>query len=857
MVQQRQYIESANQQHRSRSRRENDGATDDGSPGEPPLKRHKRGKYVSKACGQCQRRKVKCDGSFPCQPCVLNGRDCVMQAVDMRRRRTIGLTESGISHTMTSGEADLQNRDKQPTARELAWQLTRIETQLNLVLSSVSHGGDRSIDNESRPNGPSNLRDTTVRRPMNSDISDPVRSQVPAFSGESSIKHTLDQIEGYLEHTGAAYDQPENSMSCRASGKILTAPSSPLGASREMREMADIRRVLTAYGIDTRKDEWDAFMRTFCDEVHILYPFLHIPSLRANYANMWNSSFSSSEHEFQRSMDYRIMVAQVWVCIALGRCTDSPRVSSEEGKHSAGWSLFEATTDLIGDLLGSFRTCSRPILILQTYSLMIVYLFRLDANERAEKFLALAISHAHHLGFHRSKVVERMPAFESEMVRRLWWCLYALDRRLAIETGHPFLIQDMNVDTLYPRNLSDEWLTRHKEDSKTSFEIGRDIELGLSEDPVTPIPYLSATIRYSQVVGKIWEAIYGANMTDIIPSSSVLEYLDQLISRAQQEVQPEFSDNHQPEPPSLERGSPFRWRVKQQMLMRIRWLSLRLLIRKSILQQRASPQEFVTDILETEVTCIRMACKIIQEFKQVPLESTASAFPFLHSLVGATVVALGLIIREPSFKSTYGNLTLHAAVSLENYCRKTWVSGKMIRTIRRLNQITSSVLSASKATASDRRPYASGRQPPSTIQSNESTSRSTIWPTHPLTTHPSQTSSAAIDEYPLNSLTTNPNMQVPLRSTNPLVPPPPIAPSTHPRQTLEGWTVTPTNLVTTDFDFEQTLTGDLIPASQCFGWTIETGPSEIQNNGMSYMEMGWLESLFGTDLGSNAFPPGN
>lgn len=214
-----------------------------------------------------------------------------------------------------------------------------------------------------------------------------------------------------------------------------------------------------------------------------------------------------------------------------------------------------------------------------------VYLFRLDANERAEKFLALAISHAHHLGFHRSKVIRRMPVFNDEMIRRLWWSLYALDRRLAIETGHPFLIQDVNVDAPHPQNLDDEWLNRYKEDSKTSNELESDIKTALSKDPITPIPYLSATTRYSRVLGKIWEAIYGANMTDVIPSSSLLEYLDQLISRAQVEVRPEFSDSYQAEPPNLEQTNPLRWLAKQQMLMRIRWLSLRLLIRKPILQQ--------------------------------------------------------------------------------------------------------------------------------------------------------------------------------------------------------------------------------------------------------------------------------
>lgn len=257
------------------------------------------------------------------------------------------------------------------TARDLASRLNRIEHQLSLVLESVGRDKDSPVDKEPGTDGSANLRETTIRQPIHSDIPDAVRSQVPAFSGESSINHTLDQIEGYLERTDVTYGHPERPMSCQASGTSMTAPSSPLGGSRETREAVDIRKVLNTYGIDPRKEEWDGYMHTFCDEVHILYPFLHIPSLWANYANMWNSGFSSTEHEFQRSKDYRMMVAQVLVCIALGRCTESPRVSSEEGKHSAGWSIFEAATDLIGDLVGCFRVCSRPTITLQTYALMV------------------------------------------------------------------------------------------------------------------------------------------------------------------------------------------------------------------------------------------------------------------------------------------------------------------------------------------------------------------------------------------------------------------------------------------------------------------------------------------------------
>lgn len=162
-----------------------------------------------------------------------------------------------------------------------------------------------------------------------------------------------------------------------------------------------------------------------------------------------------------------------------------------------------------------------------------------------------------------------MPAVGDEMVRRLWWCLYAMDRRLALETGHPFLIQDMNVDIPEPRNLCDGWLTHHREDTRTTTEIQAEIDTELSRGSITPIPYLSATIRYSHVVGKIWETLYGANVIDTFPSPALLQYLEQMIHGAQKEIQPEFS-SHDPLEPHITRSNSCPWwREKQQMLMRI------------------------------------------------------------------------------------------------------------------------------------------------------------------------------------------------------------------------------------------------------------------------------------------------
>ncbi|KAG2416670.1 hypothetical protein HFD88_007886 [Aspergillus terreus] len=457
---------------------------------------------------------------------------------------------------------------------------------------------------------------------------------------------------------------------------------------------------------------------------------------------------------------------------------------------------------------------------------MVVYLFRLDANERAEKFLALTVSHAHHLGFHRSKVVLQMSAFNDEMVRRLWWCLHAMDRRMSIETGHPSIIQDVNVDTPQPRDLSDDWLTRYKNDPRTSAELDSEIHSELSNNEcITPIPYLIATIRYSRVLGKIWETIYGANVTETSPTPTLLQYLEHLVHGAQKEISPDFSTNQLGGSANrLPNYCPW-WRTKQQMLMRIRWLSLRLLIRKSILHQRHRPPETRLDILDNEITCIQTACQIIREFKQVADENTISAYPFLHSLVAATLVSLGIIIKEPSFRDDYGEITLHAAKSLERYCHRTWVSGRMLRAICRLNQIASRVLCSNEPPAIRRvaddqaREVASTSSYPSTLNLGKGPSNGvTTVCSNAVTPQP-----AAGNPVITGSNTTNGVNEAPSLSLSALA--------------------DPSQLVMTDFDFEQSFINDVAPLCQPYGCPDTF--SDMQPGAPTSTEMDWLESLLG------------
>lgn len=153
--------------------------------------------------------------------------------------------------------------------------------------------------------------------------------------------------------------------------------------------------------------------------------------------------------------------------------------------------------------------------------------------------------------------------FEEEMSRRLWWCIYLLDRRLALETGRPFLIQDVNVDVGLPREVSDERLTKWRAmpHAATINEAGTDSSL-------SNVPYLVAMTNYSRVVGKVWEVLYGATTSESTSGPLLNEYLELLITQSQMDIQPRFSHNSN-DPTGIElRGLPWR-QVKQCLMMRI------------------------------------------------------------------------------------------------------------------------------------------------------------------------------------------------------------------------------------------------------------------------------------------------
>lgn len=180
--------------------------------------------------------------------------------------------------------------------------------------------------------------------------------------------------------------------------------------------------------------------------------------------------------------------------------------------------------------------------------------------------MALIVSIAHAIGMQRQSTYDTMPAYQSQLYCRTWWAIYVLDRRIAIESGQPYLIQDRNTDTVLPLDLSDEWMTRFATRTETTAELRSETETELVRDlPPSPIPYLVAMVRYSRVAGKVWEVLYGVKATNTA-SSAMVEYADLVLCKLLDNTPRDLQ--YDPGIPSETQFSlRLKWQVKQSVLL--------------------------------------------------------------------------------------------------------------------------------------------------------------------------------------------------------------------------------------------------------------------------------------------------
>ncbi|EKD16060.1 putative fungal specific transcription factor [Drepanopeziza brunnea f. sp. 'multigermtubi' MB_m1] len=442
--------------------------------------RAKRNRYISLACNECKRRKIKCNGNTPCQRCGNLNLDCQYAP----NCCTNGFKESEEFRLMNSHLAALQE------------QVDNLYANLNALRA----GGDGAsfIAPSEGSMSVSHIPPTSPSaryRPIH---------QHPSFHGPTSSAFSLDVAKNTLHNMGY--------QGLGVDEGAVTSDATPVGSPPPIAHVRHVSVVDGALGKDPiwalSREEMLRLCRVYEEEMGLMYPILDIEKVmihgtklhdlvdttaRTGLANP--ATAGNGVHDTQS-----LVLKMVLACAT---------VAEGNGQSEIAYRIFKSVREAADRRLHSevidFK--SLPFLVLVS-----IYHFHCDEEALAWRIIGQVARMCIELGLHRRDSLFKVVTDEQERSEaiRLFWSIYVLDRRWSFGTGMPFALQDADIDPNLP-------------------------------EPELSIPYLNVMITYSRIGSKVWKSVCSF-LPVTAPALNIedIGYLDYQILQWQKSIPPEL-----------------------------------------------------------------------------------------------------------------------------------------------------------------------------------------------------------------------------------------------------------------------------------------------------------------------------
>ncbi|KAI1114055.1 transcriptional regulatory protein GAL4 [Nemania sp. NC0429] len=382
----------------------------------PPRKRKRNGRELTRAvraCDRCKKRKIRCNGTLPCEVCTTAGANCTFDAAYNRGRlpaipRPPGLEARGNdtigADGLASSAPQLNDHDEWSRGTTFA---------------------EGSQTNGSNPNiGP-----IAISLPSSPEPSDDTQGQ---YIGPTSGVSFLLRVQKRLHHA----------ISNSQASTIFTFGDAPLPSPEFMPSFCmmlprhDAQRLLDRY--------FDFAMPT--------YRFLHRPQVQ----NLFNEFYDTLG--VMRNADSApantallfMVLAQGWVYMPEQDLPGPPDLSTQ---------YFLAAEYQLTKERGPIRLTSAQARLTQCY-----YLLTQSRINHCWSLFGTVSNLILALGLNRKtrpeKTHDESRIIEVECRRRTFWCAYTLDVFLSVALGRPRSFHDDDIDAELPACLDDDELTK-------------------------------------------------------------------------------------------------------------------------------------------------------------------------------------------------------------------------------------------------------------------------------------------------------------------------------------------------------------------------------------------------------------
>ncbi|RPB15373.1 hypothetical protein P167DRAFT_551998 [Morchella conica CCBAS932] len=407
-------------------------------PTKAPLPLQKR-RRVTRACDECRRKKIKCDGKQPCTHCTVYSYECTYDQPSNRRRNPapqyIEALENRLQRTEALLKAVLPDIDVNHPNFDLNKVLPQIQEAATVRTARLG------INNSTNDNGIGTEKDSLLESMVEAagrlDIDE---SGHMDFHGHSSgmafLAHLNNQFGDLLGEDVKALKK----MRSTAFPAFFDSPQSSISSSPEA--SAAITAMLP------KKEVALVLVDTCLDDACILMRFVHRPTFNELMDQIYQTepgNYTENQLSFLPLLYLTLAVGCIFVNDMSIYGVESP-VAEGTKYFSAGRRMIEITD-------------CRDIHSIQTVLMMVVFLQSSARMSTCYSFVGIALSASVRLGLHRSLPGTSFSPIEREIRKRIFWTVRKMDTYVGALLGLPKGIADEDIDQEMPAEVDDEYIT--------------------------------------------------------------------------------------------------------------------------------------------------------------------------------------------------------------------------------------------------------------------------------------------------------------------------------------------------------------------------------------------------------------
>ncbi|KAI1344308.1 fungal-specific transcription factor domain-containing protein [Xylariaceae sp. FL0016] len=416
------------------------GHTAESSSETPHLPLQKR-RRVTRACDECRRKKIKCDGKQPCTHCQVYSYECTYDKPSNRRRNPapqyIEALENKLSRAETllrkfMPDVDLNDPNLDPSVQ----QEFRMREQARQKLKKE----------QSKPAAVDGQLQSMISTVGQLDLDERGDYDFHGISsGSVFFKRMKEHFRSLL---GRDYQVPFMPRPPRPAGVLnLDNPRSASSSPWEQSNVPDI------YSLPP-KERAVALCSESLDNATCLLRIVHKPS----FYKMLDGLYAKPAPAFGKEDNRNLALA--YAAMALGCMYNVPddeipetspyKISIEEALK-----YYSSARALLQDI-----TECRDLTSLQALLFMILFIQSISNLSTCYGFVGIALRSALRMGLHRHLPHVTLNPIESETRRRVFYICRQMDTYVSALLGFPLLLNDDDIDQPLPTPVDDQFITK-------------------------------------------------------------------------------------------------------------------------------------------------------------------------------------------------------------------------------------------------------------------------------------------------------------------------------------------------------------------------------------------------------------